>query len=124
MNFWLELIIKLVAVMLTVLTGALVVIYAELKAGSHMQSRIGPYYAGGRWGWAQPLADGLKFLQKEDLAPAEADRTVFGFAPYVVMMSTIAVFVVIPFGPDLVAANLDLGAYFLLAISSISVLES
>jgi NADH-quinone oxidoreductase subunit H len=122
MNFWLELLIKLVAVMLTVLTGALVVIYAELKAGSHMQSRIGPYYAGGRWGWAQPLADGLKFLQKEDLAPAEADRTVYGFAPYVVMMSTIAVFVVIPFGPDLVAANMDLGAYFLLAISSIAVL--
>jgi len=122
MNFWLELVIKLVAVLLTVLTGALVVIYAELKAGSHMQSRIGPYNAGGRWGWAQPLADGLKFLQKEDLAPAEADRAVYGFAPYVVMMSTIAVFVVIPFGPDLWAADLDLGAYFLLAISSISVL--
>ena len=122
MNFWLELIIKIVLLMGFVLTGALVVIYAELKAGSHMQSRIGPYYAGGRWGWAQPLADGLKFLQKEDLAPAEADRTVYGFAPYVVMMSTIAVFVVIPFGPDLVAADLDLGAYFLLAISSISVL--
>ncbi len=110
MNFWLELIIKVVLIMGFVLTGALVVIYAELKAGSHMQSRIGPYYAGGRWGWAQPLADGLKFLQKEDLAPAEADRTVYGFAPYVVMMSTIAVFVVIPFGPDLVAADLDLGA--------------
>ena len=63
MNFWLELIIKLVAILLTVLTGSLVVIYAELKAGSHMQSRIGPYDAGGRWGWAQPLADGLKFLR-------------------------------------------------------------
>ncbi|MEZ5174745.1 MAG: NADH-quinone oxidoreductase subunit NuoH [Acidimicrobiia bacterium] len=122
MNFWLELIIKLVAILGFVLTGALVVIYAELKAGSHMQSRIGPYYAGGRWGWAQPLADGLKFLQKEDLAPAAADRTVYGYAPYVVMMSTIAVFVVIPFGPDLVGRNLDLGAYYLLAISSLSVL--
>jgi NADH-quinone oxidoreductase subunit H len=87
-----------------------------------MQSRIGPYYAGGKWGWAQPLADGLKFLQKEDLAPAEADRTVYGFAPYVVMMSTMAVFVVIPFGPDLWAVDLDLGAYFILAVSSISVL--
>jgi NADH-quinone oxidoreductase subunit H len=122
MNFWLELIIKLILILGFVLTGALVVIYAELKAGSHMQSRIGPYYAGGRWGWAQPLADGLKFLQKEDLAPTEADRTVYGFAPYVVMMSTIAIFVVIPFGPDMVGTDLDLGAFFLLAISSLSVL--
>ena len=121
-GFWVQLIIKVVGVLLVVLTGALVVIYAELKIGSHMQSRIGPYYAGGRWGWAQPLADGLKFLQKEDLAPNTADRTVFGFAPYVVLMATIGVFVVIPFGPDLVGADLDVGAFYLLAISSLSVL--
>jgi len=118
----LEILIKVVAVLLFVIVGALVVIYVELKAGSHMQSRIGPYYAGGRWGWAQPLADGLKFLQKEDLAPTGADRTVFGLAPYVVMMSTLAVFVVIPFGPDLVAVDLDVGIYYVLAISSLSVL--
>ncbi len=122
MNLWLEIIVKVVAVLLFVLSGSLVVIYAELKVGSHMQSRIGPYYPGGRWGWAQPLADGLKFLQKEDLTPSGADRTVYGFAPYVVMMSTLAVFVVIPFGPDLVGVDLDLGAYFVLAISSLSVL--
>ena len=122
MNFWLELVISLVVMLAVVLTSALVTIYVELKAGSHMQARIGPYYAGGRWGWAQPLAAAAKFLQKEDLAPARADRTVYGFAPYVVLMSTLAIFAVIPLGPDLVAANLDLGAYFLLAISSLSVL--
>lgn len=122
MNFWLELIIKIILMLAVVLGAALVTIYAELKAGSHMQTRIGPYYAGGRWGWAQPLADGAKFIQKEDLAPAKADRTVFGFAPYVVMMSTLAVFAVIPMGPDVVATNLDLGVYFILAISSLSVL--
>jgi NADH-quinone oxidoreductase subunit H len=122
MNFGLELIIKIILMLAVVLTAALVTIYVELKAGSHMQTRIGPYYAGGRWGWAQPLADGAKFLQKEDLAPAKADRTVFGFAPYVVMMSTLAIFAVIPMGPDLVATNLDLGVYFILAISSLSVL--
>ena len=122
MNFWLELIIKMILMLAVVLTAALVTIYVELKAGSHMQTRIGPYYAGGRWGWAQPLADGAKFLQKEDLAPAKADRAVFGFAPYVVMMSTLAVFAVIPMGPDIVATNLDLGVYFILAISSLSVL--
>jgi NADH-quinone oxidoreductase subunit H len=122
MNFWLELIVKIILMLAVVLTAALVTIYVELKAGSHMQTRIGPYYAGGRWGWAQPLADGAKFIQKEDLAPAKADRTVFGFAPYVVMMSTLAVFAVIPMGPDIVATKLDLGVYFILAISSLSVL--
>jgi NADH-quinone oxidoreductase subunit H len=122
MNFWLLVVIQVVVVLVLVLTSSLVVIYAELKAGSHMQGRIGPYYAGGKYGWAQPLADGAKFLQKEDLAPAKADRTVFGLAPYVVMMSTLAVFVVIPLGPDLVAVDLDLGVYFVLAISSLSVL--
>jgi NADH-quinone oxidoreductase subunit H len=121
-GYWIQLVLKVVGVLLVVLTGALVVIYAELKIGSHMQSRIGPYYAGGRWGWAQPLADGLKFLQKEDLAPNTADRTVYGYAPYVVLMATIGVFVVIPFGPDLVGANLDVGAFYVLAISSLSVL--
>jgi len=122
MNFWLLLVIELVVMLGLVLTGSLVVIYAELKAGSHMQSRIGPYYAGGRWGWAQPLADGLKFMQKEDLSPIGADRTVYGFAPYVVLMSTLAVFAVIPLGPDLVAVNLDVGVFFVLAVSSLSVL--
>jgi NADH-quinone oxidoreductase subunit H len=122
MNFWLELAIKIILMLAVVLTASLVTIYVELKAGSHMQTRIGPYYAGGRWGWAQPLADGAKFLQKEDLAPAKADRTVFGFAPYVVMMSTLAIFAVIPMGPDVVATNLDVGVYFILAISSLSVL--
>jgi NADH-quinone oxidoreductase subunit H len=122
MNFWLLLVIQVVVMLALVLTSALVTIYAELKAGSHMQGRIGPYYAGGRYGWAAPLADAAKFLQKEDLAPAKADRTVFGFAPYVVMMSTLAVFVVIPLGPNLVAVDLDLGVYFVLAISSLSVL--
>lgn len=122
MNFALELLIKIILMLVVVLTASLVTIYAELKVGSHMQTRIGPYYAGGRWGWAQPLADGAKFLQKEDLAPAKADKTVFRFAPYVVMMSTLAVFAVIPMGPDVVATNLDLGVYFILAISSLSVL--
>jgi len=121
-GFWIQLVLKVAVGLLVILTGALVVIYAEVKIGGHMQTRIGPYYAGGRWGWAQPLADAAKFLQKEDLAPDGADRKVYGFAPYVVMMSALAVFAVIPMGPDLVGADLDVGVYFVLAISSISVL--
>jgi NADH-quinone oxidoreductase subunit H len=123
MNFWLLLVIKVGAVVgLVVLPVALVVIFGELKISAHIQSRIGPYYAGGRFGWAQPLADGLKFMQKEDLVPAAADERVYKLAPYVVLMGTIATFVVIPFGPDLVASDLDLGVFFLLAVSSLSTL--
>ena len=123
MNFWLLLVAKLLLVVAGVmLPGALVVIFGELKISAHMQSRIGPYFAGGRWGWAQPLADGLKFMQKEDLVPAAADARVYKMAPYVVLIGTVATYVIIPFGPDLVARDLDLGLFYLLAISSITTL--
>jgi len=121
-NFWLELLIKVAAVLAVMLPVALVVIFGELKISAHMQSRIGPYFAGGRFGWAQPLADGLKFMQKEDLVPAEADDRVYKLAPYVVLVGTVALFVVIPVGPDLVARDLDLGIFYLLAVSSLSTL--
>ena len=122
MNFWLELLVKIALILAVMLPGALVVIYGELKISAHMQSRIGPYFAGGRFGWAQPLADGLKFMQKEDLVPAAADDAVFRLAPYVVMMGTLATFVIVPFGPDLIAEDLDLGLFYLLAVSSLTTL--
>jgi len=87
-NFWILLVLKVVLIAAVVPGVALVFIFAELKISAHMQSRIGPYFAGGRWGWAQPLADGLKFMQKEDLVPADADTPVFKFAPMVVLIST------------------------------------
>jgi len=122
LNFWLELLIKVGLVLAVMLPTALVIIFAELKISAHMQSRIGPYFAGGRFGWAQPLADGLKFMQKEDLVPADADARVYKLAPYVVLMGTLALFVVLPFGPDAVARDLDLGIFYLLAVSSLSTL--
>jgi len=122
MNFWVMLLIRVGLTLAIMLPIALVVIFGELKISAHMQSRIGPYFAGGRFGWAQPLADGLKFLQKEDLVPGEADRTVYKLAPYVVLMGTLATFVIIPISPDLVVRNLDLGVFYLLAVSSLSTL--
>jgi NADH-quinone oxidoreductase subunit H len=101
---------------------ALVLIWGELKWSAHMQSRVGPWYAGGRWGWAQPLADALKFIQKEDLVPDAADDKVFKLAPYVMIAGTLAAFVVIPIGPDIVARDLDIGIFYLLAVSSLSTL--
>ncbi|HSR45783.1 MAG TPA: NADH-quinone oxidoreductase subunit NuoH [Acidimicrobiia bacterium] len=119
-NFWILLALKLVAIGALVPVTALVIGYAELKISAHMQSRIGPYFAGGRWGWAQLIADGVKFFQKEDIIPEEADRQVFKWAPALVLLSTVALFVVIPFSPTLIVQDLDLGVFYVLAISSIS----
>lgn len=121
-NFWVALPAKLLLVVGVMLGFALVIIYAELKVSAHMQNRVGPYYAGGRFGWAQPLADALKFLQKEDLVPEEADSPVFRIAPMVSLMSTVAVFVIVPFSPTLVARDLDLGIFYAMAASSIGTL--
>jgi len=91
-----------------------------LKISAHMQARVGPYFAGGRFGWAQLIADGIKFFQKEDIIPEDADRQVFRWAPALVLLSTTALFVVIPFSPNLIVRDLDLGVFYLLAISSVS----
>jgi len=67
------------------------------------------------------VGDGLKFLQKEDIMPAQSDKRVFAVAPAVVVMSTFLVFLVIPMGPDLVVKDLDVGVFYALAVSSLSV---
>jgi NADH-quinone oxidoreductase subunit H len=113
---------KLLVTLGLMLGVVLVVIWMELKWSAHIQSRVGPWYVGGRWGWAHPLAEALKFLQKEDLVPDDADDKVFRLAPYVMLAGTIATFVVIPIGPSVVARDLDIGIFYLLAISSLSTL--
>lgn len=119
-NFWLLLALKLAAIGALVPVTALVIGYAELKISAHMQARVGPYFAGGKWGWAQLIADGIKFFQKEDIIPEDADRPVFKWAPALVLLSTVALFVVIPFSPNLIVRDLDLGVFYVLAISSVS----
>lgn len=114
--------VKVVVVLGLMLGVSLVLIWAELKWSAHIQSRVGPWYVGGRWGWAHPLAEAVKFLQKEDLVPDAADDKVFRLAPYVMLAGTIATFVVIPIGPEVVARDLDVGIFYLLAISSLSTL--
>src|SRR5687768_12422233 len=103
--------------------GALILGYVFLlKVMSHMQSRLGPMDPGGFHGWFQLIGDGLKFLQKEDVMPAQADKRVFATAPVVVVISTFLVFLVIPMGPDLVVKDLDVGVFYALAVSSLSVI--
>jgi NADH-quinone oxidoreductase subunit H len=93
-----------------------------LKMMSHMQSRLGPMDPGGFHGWFQLVGDGMKFMQKEDIMPAEADRRVFAMAPMVVVVSTFLIFLVIPAGPDIVVKNLNVGVFYALAVSSLSVI--
>lgn len=120
--WWSETILKSVLVLLVVLLPAGTTVYLYLfKMVSFMQSRLGPMEAG-PYGSLQLLAEVGKSLQKEDIFPARADRTVFAMAPYIVLMSTFLMAVVVPFGPNAVFTNLDTGVFFALAVSSISVI--
>ena len=119
-NFWVALVGKILIVALMIPLVGMVIGFAEMKLSAKMQHRVGPYFAGGRWGWAQLIADGVKFFQKEDLIPQDADKPVFKIAPVFVLMGTVALFVVIPFGPGLIFRDLSVGIFYALAISSIS----
>jgi NADH-quinone oxidoreductase subunit H len=120
--YWHESILRVVAVLLAVLLPAGAFVYTFLfKMMSFMQSRLGPMEAG-PYGSIQLLAEVGKFLQKEDLVPANADRRLFLMAPYIVVASTFLVYVVMPFGPDAYFTNLDTGIFLALALSSVSVI--
>jgi NADH-quinone oxidoreductase subunit H len=121
-NFWVVLIVKTVIVLGFFLVAPLLVGYAEHKVLAHMQARLGPMYAGRFHGWAQLVADGVKFVQKEDVIPRAADPWVFSLAPAVALIPYIAIFVVIPFSNTIFAENLDIGIFFVLAIGSVNVI--
>jgi NADH-quinone oxidoreductase subunit H len=120
--YWQESILRAIGVLAVVILPAGTLVYLFLfKMMSHMQSRLGPMEAGPH-GSMQLLAEVGKFLQKEDLIPQQADRTLFAMAPYMVIASVFLVYVVVPFGPDLVFADLAAGVFFALAVSSVSVI--
>ncbi len=121
-NFWLELALKLGIAAAAVPVLGMIIGYAEMKLSAHMQSRVGPYFAGGRWGWAQLIADGVKFIQKEDIIPERADRPVFRWAPALVMLGTMALLVIIPISSinNGIIRDLEVGIFYALAISSVS----
>ena len=94
--FWFTTVVKVVAVLAVIPLGSLVFVYVFLfKMMSHMQSRLGPMEAGPH-GVLQVVAEAGKFLQKEDIFPARADRFVYASAPIVVFVSTFLLYLVIP----------------------------
>lgn len=124
MTIWIEVAVKTLALLLMIPLAALALGYSELKIMAHMQSRVGPMEAGKFHGWAQLIADGLKFIQKEDVIPEAADRSIFVLAPILSLMSAFLVFAVVPYGSGqrFWFFNLDIGLFFALAVSAISVL--
>jgi NADH-quinone oxidoreductase subunit H len=120
----LDVAIRLIVIVVAFLTLPLIVGQSEHKVMAHMQSRLGPMYAGRFHGWAQLIADGVKFVQKEDLIPAAADRRVFTIAPAVALVPYLVIMIVIPIGPGLIGADLDAGLFFVLAVMGVGVLGS
>ncbi|HXY71823.1 MAG TPA: NADH-quinone oxidoreductase subunit NuoH [Actinomycetota bacterium] len=121
-NEWVALVVKVIVVMVFVLVAPLGIGYMEHKVLAHMQARLGPMDAGRFHGWAQLIADGVKFVQKEDVVPRAADSLVFTLAPAVALVPYIAIFIVLPFGNTVWAENLDIGIFYVLAIGSVSVI--
>jgi len=117
-----EAVLRVVIVLAGFLVLPLMVGQLEHKAMAHMQSRVGPMYAGGFHGWAQLVADGVKFAQKEEVVPAAADRTVFRLAPSVALLPYFIAMLAIPIGPELVGQRLDIGLFFVLAVMGVGVL--
>ncbi len=122
MPLWLDLALRVGAVVTAFLTLPLVVGQMEHKVMAHMQGRLGPMYAGAFHGWAQLIADGVKFAQKEEVTPADADRPVFRLAPIVALLPYLVALLVIPLGPnDLVAQPLDIGLFLVLAVVGVGI---
>ena len=122
--------IKILFVILVTLTAVAYASLAERKVSAWIQWRRGPNRVG-PWGLFQPLADGLKFVMKEDFTPAGANGILHAMAPVLAMAPALVTFAVIPFGDSLplpngevvrlVIADLSIGILFVFAISSLGV---
>jgi len=101
-----------------VAVSALFFIWLERKVSGRIQDRLGPTRVGGKFGWLQTVADGVKLICKEDTIPASADHFLFRVAPYVAFCGSFVAFLALPFANSLVAAELNVAAFFILAVLS------
>uniref|UniRef100_UPI0030DFB188 NADH-plastoquinone oxidoreductase subunit 1 n=1 Tax=Ranunculus ficaria TaxID=79245 RepID=UPI0030DFB188 len=102
-----------------IIIGVLVIVWLERQISAGVQQRIGPEYAG-PLGILQALADGTKLLFKEDLLPSRGDIRLFSIGPSIAVISILLSYSVIPFGYHLVLADLSIGVFLWIAISSIA----
>src|SRR5438128_7924817 len=100
------------------LVGAIFSVWLERKVSARIQDRLGPTRVGGKFGWLQTLADGLKLLVKEDIIPDNADHVLFRLGPYIALAGAFLAFVALPFGNGVVAQNMNIAVFYMLAVMS------
>ena len=104
--------------------GPVIMMYLTLlerKLIGRIQNRYGPNRVG-KWGLLQPIADGIKMFTKEDIVPAKADKLVHLLAPIVIVVPALMVFLVVPFGKQMTAVNLNIGLLYFIAVSSVTLI--
>lgn len=116
-----RLVITLILIFGFLTMSVLLLIYLERKVAAFMQDRLGPYHTG-KWGLLQSLADAMKLLAKEDFRPASVDRFMFFIAPVIFFGPVAAAFVTLPFSEMLVAADLNVGLVFVMAMGTVGFL--
>jgi NAD(P)H-quinone oxidoreductase subunit 1 len=112
-------IIPILTILIGATLGVLVIVWLERKVSAAVQQRVGPEYVG-PLGVIQALADGLKLLLKEDIIPARADVILFTLGPALVLIPVLLSYFIVPLGQNLILANIDLGIFFWIAVSSVA----
>ncbi|HOM18333.1 MAG TPA: NADH-quinone oxidoreductase subunit H, partial [Thermoguttaceae bacterium] len=113
--------IKAGLVLVLVLFTPMLALWMERKIAGRIQDRLGPTRTGGRFGWLQSPADGIKLLMKEDLMPAAADPLLFRLAPYLSFCAVFCLFVVLPMADGWAPAGWDSALFFFLAVAGLEV---
>jgi NADH-quinone oxidoreductase subunit H len=116
-----QLVFALLVLMLFVAPFAGIVSFVERRIAARMMDRVGPNRVGPQ-GFFQWIADGIKSLLKEDIIPTAADPILFRLAPYLIFTGMFAAFVAIPFSSGLIVSDLNVGIFYILAITSIVVI--
>jgi len=118
---WLRLIVGLVIVLAFSQLNALFLVWLERKVAGHIQLRLGPKEVG-PFGILQTIVDGIKLVGKELISPASTDKKLFPIAPVLVFMPVLVGFLVLPFSPELIIRDMNIGVLLIFAFSTFSVL--
>src|SRR5438874_8232564 len=113
--------IAALALITFMLISAIFSVWLERKVAARIQDRLGPTRVGGKFGWLQTLADGLKLLVKEDIIPTSADHMLFRAGPYIALAGSFLAYLALPFGNGVVAQEMNIALFYMLAILSTEV---